>query len=69
VEKNPSEKRNDVAKRLGLTQSTLNKIIVKKKEIREHTYVSVDQELATCGVLCGRNVWLVGKWKLHGTGA
>jgi hypothetical protein len=29
----------------------LNTIIVKKK-IREHAYVFVDQELATCGVLC-----------------
>jgi hypothetical protein len=44
VEKNPSEKRTDVAKQLGLPPSTLNTIIVKKK-IRE---------LATCGVLC---VW------------
>jgi hypothetical protein len=52
VEKNPSEKRTDVAKRLGLPPSTLNTIIAKKK-IREHTYVSVDQELA----VCGRNVW------------
>jgi hypothetical protein len=51
VEKNPSEKRTDVAKRLGMPPSTLNTIIGKKK-IREHAYVSVDQELATCGVLC-----------------
>jgi transposase-like protein len=35
VEKNPSEKRTDVAKRLGLPPSTLNKIIAKGK-IREH---------------------------------
>jgi hypothetical protein len=27
-------------------------IIAKKKEIRGHAYVFVDQELATCGVLC-----------------
>jgi hypothetical protein len=52
VEKTPSEKRIDIAKRLGLPPSTLNTIIVKKKEIRELTYMSVDQELATCGVLC-----------------
>jgi hypothetical protein len=51
VEKNRSEKRADVAKQLGLPQSTLNTIIA-KKNIREHTYVSVDQELATCGMLC-----------------
>jgi hypothetical protein len=50
VEKNPSEKRIDVAKQLGLPPSTLNAIIAKKK-IREHSYVSVDQELVTCGVL------------------
>jgi hypothetical protein len=35
VEKNPSEKRIDVAKQLGLPPSTLNTIIAKKKEIRE----------------------------------
>jgi hypothetical protein len=51
VEKNPSEKRIDIAKRLGLPPSMLNTIIAKKK-FREHAYVSVDQELATCGVLC-----------------
>jgi hypothetical protein len=51
VQKNPSEKRTDVGKQLGLPPSTLNTIIAKKK-IRRHTYVSVDQELATCGVLC-----------------
>jgi hypothetical protein len=38
VEKHPSEKRTDVAKRLGLPPSTLNKIIAKKK-IREHASV------------------------------
>jgi hypothetical protein len=56
VEKTPSEKRIDIAKQLGLPPSTLNTIIAKKK-IREHTYMSVDQELETCGVLCGKNVW------------
>jgi hypothetical protein len=50
VEKTPSEKRTDIANRLGLPPSTLNTIIVKKK-IREHAYVSVDQELVTCGEL------------------
>jgi hypothetical protein len=48
---NPSEKRTDVAKQLGLPPSTLNTIIAKKK-IREHSYMSVDQELTMCGVLC-----------------
>jgi hypothetical protein len=52
VEKTPSEKRTDVAKQLGLPPLTLNTIIAKKKEIREHAYVTVDQELAMCGVLC-----------------
>jgi hypothetical protein len=50
VGENPSEKRTDVAKQLGLPPSTLNRIIAKKK-IREHAYMSVDQELAAC-VLC-----------------
>jgi hypothetical protein len=50
VEKKPSEKRTDVAKQLDLSPSTINMIIVKK--IREHAYVSVDQELTMCGVLC-----------------
>jgi hypothetical protein len=45
------EKRIDVAKQLSLPPSTLNTIIAKKK-IREHAYMSVDQELMTCGVLC-----------------
>jgi hypothetical protein len=35
VEKTPSEKRTDVAQRLGLPPSTLNSIIAKKREIRE----------------------------------
>jgi hypothetical protein len=51
VEKNPTEKKIDIAKRLGLP-STLNTIIATKKETREHAYMSVDQELVTCGVLC-----------------
>jgi hypothetical protein len=41
VGKTPSEKRTDVAKQLGLPPSTLN-IIIAKKKIREHAYVSVD---------------------------
>jgi hypothetical protein len=49
---NPSEKRTDVAKQLGLPPSTLNRIIARKKKIREYAYMSVDQELAMCGVLC-----------------
>jgi hypothetical protein len=32
-------------------------------------YVSVDQELTTCGVLCVEEMWCVGKWKLRGGGA
>jgi hypothetical protein len=52
VEKNPSEKRTDVAKQLSLPPSTLNTSITKKK-IREHAYMPVDQKLATyvCCVL------------------
>ena len=34
VEKNPGEKRVDIAKRLGLSTSTLNSIFTKKDEIR-----------------------------------
>jgi hypothetical protein len=37
VEKNPSEKRIDIAKRLGLAPSTSNSVVAKKKEIREQT--------------------------------
>jgi hypothetical protein len=51
VQKTPSEKRTDIAKQLGLPPSTLNKIIGKKKKIREHSYMSVQQELTTCGEL------------------
>jgi diacylglycerol kinase family enzyme len=35
VEKNPGEKRIDIAKRLGLAPSTLNSIFAKKDKIRE----------------------------------
>jgi hypothetical protein len=52
VGKKPSKKRIDVAKQLGLPPSTLNRIIVKRKKTKEHAYMSVDQELATCDVLC-----------------
>jgi hypothetical protein len=45
-----THQRRLMAKQLGLPPSTLNTIFAKKKEIREHAYVSVDQELATCGV-------------------
>jgi hypothetical protein len=45
-------KRIDIANGLGPPPSTLNTIIVKKNDIIKHAYVSVNQELATCGVLC-----------------
>jgi hypothetical protein len=63
VERKPSEKKTDVAKQLSLPPSTLSTIIAKKK-IREHIYVSVDQELATYGVLC---VWkkCVVSWEVE----
>jgi hypothetical protein len=63
VQKNPSEKRTDVAKQLGLPPSTLNMITVKEK-IREHSYMSVDQELTMCGMLC---VWkkCVVSWEVE----
>jgi hypothetical protein len=35
AEKNPGEKRVDIAKRFGLSASTLNSIYAKKREIRE----------------------------------
>jgi hypothetical protein len=35
VGKNPSEKRIDAVKQLGLPPSTLNSVTAKKKEIRE----------------------------------
>jgi hypothetical protein len=50
VQKNPSEKRTDVGKQLGLPSSMLNTIIAKEK-VREHSYMSVDQELTMCGEL------------------
>jgi hypothetical protein len=37
VEKNPGEKRVDIAKSLGLALSTLNSIFTKKDEIRVQT--------------------------------
>jgi hypothetical protein len=52
VEKNPSEKRTDVAKQLGLPPPTLNTIIMKNK-IREHAYVcGPGARNAWYGVLC-----------------
>jgi hypothetical protein len=56
VQKTPSEKRIDIAKQLGLPPSTLNTITAKKK-IREHSYMSVEQELTTCSVLCVKKMW------------
>jgi Mn-dependent DtxR family transcriptional regulator len=44
VEKNPGEKRVDIAKRLGLPTSTLNTIFAKKNEIRE--------QIQKCGNAC-----------------
>jgi Mn-dependent DtxR family transcriptional regulator len=44
VEKNPGEKRVDIAKRLGLPASTLNSIFAKKNEIRE--------QIQKCGSAC-----------------
>jgi hypothetical protein len=35
TEKNPGEKRLDIAKRLGLPANTLNTIFAKKNDIRE----------------------------------
>jgi hypothetical protein len=56
VEKNPSEKRTDIAKQPGLPPLTLNTIIVKKK-IRENAYVcGLGARNVWCAV-CGRNVW------------
>jgi hypothetical protein len=56
VEKNPSEKRIDVAKRLGLPPSMLNMIIAKKK-IREYAYVCGPGACDMWCAVCGRNVW------------
>ena len=44
VEKNPGEKRVDIAKRLGLSASTLTSIFVNKDEIRE--------QIEKCGNAC-----------------
>jgi hypothetical protein len=67
-EKIPSEKRTDIAKQLGLPPSSLNTIIVKKKNIREHAIIC---GLGACDAWCA--VWkkCVVSWevKLHGGGA
>jgi centromere protein B len=44
IEKNPEEKRVDIAKRLRLRASTLNTIFAKKNEIRE--------QIQKCGNAC-----------------
>jgi hypothetical protein len=44
IEKNPGEKRVDMAKRLGLCASTLNSIFAKKNEIRK--------QIQKCGNAC-----------------
>jgi predicted transcriptional regulator len=44
IEKNPGEKRVDIAKRLGLPASTLNTIFAKKNDIRE--------QIQKCGNAC-----------------
>jgi hypothetical protein len=44
VEKNPGEKRVDIAKRLGLPASALNSIFAKKNEIHE--------QIQKCGNVC-----------------
>jgi predicted transcriptional regulator len=44
VEKNPGEKRVDIAKRLGLPASTLNSIFTKEDEISE--------QIEKCGNAC-----------------
>jgi predicted transcriptional regulator len=44
VEKNPGEKRVDIAKRLGLPASTLNSIFAKKNEVCE--------QIQKCGNAC-----------------
>jgi hypothetical protein len=44
VEKNPGEKRVDIAKRLGLPASTLNSVFAKKNDIRE--------QVQKCGNAC-----------------
>jgi hypothetical protein len=44
LEKNPGEKRVDIAKRLGLPASTLNSIFAKKNGIRE--------QIQKCGNAC-----------------
>jgi hypothetical protein len=49
VEKNPGEKRVDIAKRLGLAPSTLNSFSGMNKDKFED-YISGDSHVATCGV-------------------
>jgi hypothetical protein len=44
AEKNPGEKRVDIAKRFGLAASTLNSIFARKDEIRE--------QIEECGNVC-----------------
>jgi centromere protein B len=44
IEKNPGEKRVDIAKRFGLPASTLNTILAKKNDIRE--------QIQKCGNTC-----------------
>jgi hypothetical protein len=44
IEKNPGEKRVDIAKRLGLPASTLNTIFAKKNNIRK--------QIQKCGNAC-----------------
>ncbi|GFU25236.1 hypothetical protein NPIL_401941 [Nephila pilipes] len=41
MEKNPSEKKNNIAKRVGIPLPTLNLITSKKKEIRAHAGISM----------------------------
>jgi hypothetical protein len=57
VQKTPSEKRIDVAKQPGLPPSTLNIIIAKKKNIREHSYMSATGAHHMWCAVCGKKVW------------
>jgi hypothetical protein len=63
VEKNPGEKRVDIAKRLGLATNTLNSIFAKKDEIREQTENcgNASKKRKTEGV----DIRRVGKCTLH----
>jgi hypothetical protein len=51
IEKNPGEKRVNIAKRLRLPASTLNTIFAKKNDIRE--------QIQKCGNACKK--WKTGK--------